>query len=132
MTFTGITKTKAGELVGLRPNRFGEKVTNGTLTLRDFLVIAREAGGAEFLRLLADEIEAGASEGLPCEAVYKASEERLQMQAEYRSAVSDGVITAHEKISLEDRAAHVHALSAKIYRAIRKIRPGPIRQLGAG
>jgi len=125
---TGITQRRAADLIGMSEKRISERVQMGTLFWRDFLTIASsEEGGADYLRMLADEIDGQGSNQRPIDAAQDATETAAGVQARVRQMRADHEYCHNDVRELAELADALHAAATRFKDTAKSTIPGPVR-----
>ena len=126
LDFVGITQRRAAEIVGMNEKRLSERLQSGTLFLRDFLEIAHVEGGANFLRMLADMIDAEEGTDRPIDAAMRCTEASADAQGTIRKAREDGHYCHWEVLQIQDAVSRHHAEATRLKRIVDGLEPGPV------
>jgi hypothetical protein len=127
IAFVGIKQRRAAELIGMDEKRLSERLSQGTLFLRDFLTIAAEEGGADFLRMLANQMDEADASCRPIDAVMTATESAATAQGVVRSARADGVFCHYEVLEMRRAADAAEAAAVRFKKVVEGMEPGPVR-----
>lgn len=128
LDFTGISQRHASEIIGMDEKRLSERIRLGTLFVRDFLEIAHAEDGANFLRMLADQIDAEDSQDRPIDAAMSSTEAAASAQGVVRRARADGRFDHYEVLQIRDAARNAHAEITKFLTVAENLDPGPVSQ----
>lgn len=126
LDFVGITQRRAAEIVGMNEKRLSERLQSGSLFLRDFLDIAHAEGGANYLRMLADLIDAEDDSDRPIDAAMRATEASAEAQGTIRKAREDGVYCHWEVLQIREAVTRQHAEATRLKRIVDGLEPGPV------
>lgn len=126
LDFLGVTQRRAAEVIGMSEKRLSERIQGGTLFLRDFLELAHAEGGADFLRMMADLIDAEDDFDLPVNAAMGATEAAADTQGTIRKAREDGTYCHWEVQEIRKAVERQHAAATKLKRIVDGLEPGPV------
>ena len=123
----GISQRRAAEHIGMDEKRLSERLRMGSIFLRDFLTIAEmEEGGADWLRMMADQIDAERAECRPIDAAMETTEAASTAQGVVRRARADGVFCHYEVLEIRKAANDTHAAATRLKTLADGLEPGPI------
>ena len=128
LDFTGISQRRASEIIGMDQKRISERIRMGSLFLRDFLEIAHAEDGANFLRMLADQMDAEDSHDRPIDAAMSSTEAAASAQGVVRGARQDGHFDHYEVLQIRESARKAHAEITKFLTVAENLEPGPVSQ----
>lgn len=126
LDFTGLTQREAAALVNMHEKRMSERLRDGTLYLRDFLEIANAEGGADFLRMLADRMDAEDTKERPIDVAMASTEAAADVQGIIRRARADGHFCYAEIVEMQGAALHSHAKTTRLVNIANTLVPGPV------
>lgn len=126
LAFVGIKQRRAAELIGMDEKRLSERLSLGTLFLRDFLTIAEAEGGADYLRMLADQMDDARTDCRPIDAAMFTTEAASNAQGTVRRARQDGTFCHYEVTEIRKAADQAHAAAVQFKSVAESLMPGPI------
>lgn len=129
LSFVGMSQREAAALVNMHEKRMSERLRDGTLYLRDFLEIANAEGGADFLRMLADRMDAEGTKERPIDVAMASTEAAAEVQSIIRRARSDGRFCFAEIVEMQDASQHSHAKTTRLVNITSTLVPGPVPQI---
>jgi hypothetical protein len=127
LAYSGINQRRAAEHIGMNEKRISERISQGTMFLRDFLAIAHAEQAGDFLRMLADQIDGGATQDRPIDAAMMATEAAGAAQRTVREARADGQFCHWEILQMRQAADEAHAKVTQFKTALDSLKPGPVR-----
>lgn len=123
----GISQRRAAEHIGMDEKRLSDRLRMGSIYLRDFLTIAEaEEGGADWLRMMADQIEAERADCRPIDAAMENTEAASDAQRVVRLAREDGVFCHYEVLQIRKAANEAHAAATRFKSLADNLEPGPV------
>ncbi len=126
LAFVGTKQRRAAELIGMDEKRLSERLSQGTLFLRDFLTIAEAEGGGDYLRMLADQMDDARPICRPIDAAMTTTEAACTAQGTVRQARADGAFCHYEVIQIRKAADEAHAAAVHFKTVAENLQPGPI------
>ena len=127
LAFSGSTQRRASDTIGMNEKRLSERIAQGSLYLRDFLEIAHAEGAGDYLRMLADQIDAGEGADRPIDAAMVAAEAATDAQRTIREARADGSFCHYEVLEIRAASAEAHARATRLKAIADRLEPGPVR-----